>query len=425
MFLKYIELYFDEIIYLLNEMSPYLLLGFLFAGIFHIFLSSAKVNRIMGKKNTKSVINATLFGIPLPLCSCGVIPTGISFYKNGASKGGTLSFLISTPQTGVDSIMVTYSLLGLPFAIIRPLVALFTGIFGGLLSNFTEKNAEEKTEIYTTEEETSTFMQKITKMFRYAFVDFLQDISKWLIIGIALAGFIALIIPDNFFTTYIGNDLVGMMILLVASIPLYVCATGSVPIAAVLMMKGLSPGAALVFLMAGPATNAATMTVIGKVLGRKSLFVYLGVITGGAFLFGYLINTVLPQQWFTYFMIPGLHTGHEKHILPTWLSYGSSAVLILLIINGYFQKYKTKIFSRLEKPLVKTEAMKTTIKVNGMECNHCKLNVEKNLKTIKGIKSVKADIINEMVEIEGDEFNISEIEEKIKDIGYTFGGEVA
>jgi uncharacterized protein len=192
------------------------------------------------------------------LCSCGVIPTGISFYKHGASKASTVSFLISTPQTGVDSIFVTYSMLGLPFAIIRPIVAFITGLFGGLV---TKKIDPEKAEKNLQNNENGNelpggFIPRIKEMFRYSFIEFLQDVSNWLIIGLLIAALISVIVPNDFFADKIPNDFIGMLIILVVSIPVYICATASVPVAVVLMLKGLSPGAALVLLMVGPAKKS-------------------------------------------------------------------------------------------------------------------------------------------------------------------------
>jgi uncharacterized membrane protein YraQ (UPF0718 family) len=239
--MDYIYRYLEELVSLVNEMGPWLLLGFFIAGLLHVFFPGGKINHLLGKSNMKSVLRAALIGIPLPLCSCGVIPTGISIHKNGASKGAAISFLISTPQTGVDSIMVTYSLLGLPFAIVRPVVALMTGVIGGFFTN----NLENKTSVapapVVTTSENTKFKNPVLEIFRYAFVDFLQDIAKWLVIGLLLAALIAVVVPDDFFASYIHNDFMGMLIILLASIPVYVCATSSVPIAAVLMLIGISP----------------------------------------------------------------------------------------------------------------------------------------------------------------------------------------
>ena len=337
--MTYIKLFFNELFSLTNEMSPYLLLGFLFAGILHIYIKKQAINKYLGKRNLKSVVLASLFGIPLPLCSCGVIPTGISFYKEGSSKGATVSFLISTPQTGIDSILVTYSLLGLPFAILRPIVALFSGIFGGLLANLIDKkrnrlqkNSDCSCETIKKPEQSNN---KFFKMLNYAFVVFLQDIAKWLIIGLAIAALISITLPDDFFLRFIGNELLSMIIVLFASIPLYVCATASVPIAAVLILKGLSPGAALVFLMAGPATNAATITVLSKSLGKTTVFAYLMSIIIGAFFFGLLIDNFFPKDFF----IDNIQIMHHKHLIPEWFKTASTIMLTVLLINGLIKKY--------------------------------------------------------------------------------------
>ncbi len=302
----YIQTYLQEFYFLFIEMAPWLLFGFLFAGILHVYMPKGSVQKYMGGKNIKSVVYAALLGIPLPLCSCGVIPTGISFYKEGASKGATVSFLISTPQTGVDSMLATYSLLGLPFAILRPIVAFFSGILGGIITNTESRStpAENIKKVYVEEKQGNKFRI----MLEYAFHEFLMDIAKWLIIGLAVAALISMLLPADFFTLYLDNEFLSMLIVLAASVPIYVCATGSIPIAAVLMMKGLSPGAALVFLMAGPATNAATMAVIGKSIDRRTLIVYMITIISSALFFGMLTNQFLPREWFTGFMSPIANT---------------------------------------------------------------------------------------------------------------------
>jgi uncharacterized membrane protein YraQ (UPF0718 family)/copper chaperone CopZ len=408
------------------EMSPYLLLGFLIAGILYVYFPKEKVTKYLGKNNFWSVLNAALIGIPLPLCSCGVIPTGISFYKSGASKGSSVSFLISTPQTGVDSILATYSLLGLPFAIIRPVIALITGVFGGLITNSAEKNnaTEDITDTSEAEQKPLGERNKLRKMMHYAFVEFLQDISKWLIIGLLLAALMAVIIPEDFFTNYLGNEYVSMLVVLVASSPLYVCATGSVPIAAVLLMKGLSPGAAIVFLMAGPATNAATITVIGNVLGRKTLISYMASIIGGALIFGIIVNEFVPREWFVS-GIAHIHDGHGSHFLPAWLKLASSILLILFLINGYIQKYvKRKKMNQTIIHTVNNDMTEKTIKVSGMTCNHCKANVENNLSALEGIENIEIDLESGKVKMAGDDIDLSEVKNKVESIGYHYDGEI-
>ena len=426
--MHYFLQFWHELVYLTLEMAPYLLLGFLFAGILYAWFPEGKIYKYLGKNNTRSVVNASLLGIPLPLCSCGVIPTGISFYKNGASKGSAVSFLISTPQTGVDSILVTWSLLGWPLAIIRPAIALFTGIFGGLLTNRFEKNTKPassgKSVIPLMEEKKKIGLKA---MLKYAFVDFLQDIVKWLVIGLFIAALMAVLIPDDFFTNYLYNDYLSMLAVLLASIPLYVCATGSVPIAAVLIMKGLSPGAAIVFLMAGPATNAATISVIGNAMGRKTLFTYLFSIIAGALFFGILTNELIPRDFFLNAMNHAHHGEHDHGIIPYWLQLLSALILIALLINGLIMKYLPffyrKIF-KLNNTININNMPEVTLKVQGMTCNHCKTTVETNLGKIEGIATVNADITNNTVYITGDNIQLSALESKLTDLGYIYQGTV-
>jgi len=424
--MEYIQLYFAALLELFNEMSPYLLLGFLIAGILHIYFPKEKVNRFMGKANLGSVVKAALLGVPLPLCSCGVIPTGISFHKNGASKGAAVSFLISTPQTGVDSILVTYSMLGLPFALIRPVIAFVTGILGGVLTNTVEKNVDaEPVSNIADNQKNMTASEKFIEMFRYAFVEFMQDISKWLVIGLLAAALIDIIIPDNFFTQYLGNEFLSMLFILAASVPLYVCATGSVPIAAVLMAKGISAGAAFVFLMAGPATNIATITVIGKVMGRKTLATYLFSIISGALVAGVAINAFLPAEWFTPLCLDHLgHAGHESHLLPYWLKLTSTIVLILLIINGYIQKHRNGEHNH-DALIAENNALNfKKVKVSGMTCNHCKANVETNVAKIEGITTVNANFTTSEVYIYGNKIELMQVKKTVEDLGYSYEGEL-
>ena len=252
-------------------------------------------------------------------------------------------------------------------------------------------------------------------MMRYAFVDFLQDIMGWLIIGIIIAALIAVFIPDDFFAGRAGNNIIEMLVILVAAIPVYVCATASVPVAAVLMLKGLSPGAALVLLMAGPATNAATITMIGKVMGRKSLISYMATIIAGALLFGFAINTFLPGSWF---VLPQHMMSHDHQMLPEWLSIGSAVILALLIINGYYMKF----FGNKSNKTVTVPSSardRVTLEVKGMTCNHCKQNVENAVSSVKGVESAEVDLAKGTVTITGENYDVKDIRSGIEDVGYS------
>ena len=373
---------FYEIWVLVCEMAPYLLLGFLLAGLMHEFVPKSLSRRYLSGRSMKSVLWAALFGVPLPLCSCGVIPTAMGLRREGAGKGATIAFLIATPQTGVDSIVATYSLMGLPFALIRPLVAMVTAVMGGWLVNATDneilavrspqkheeehhgcccgehheeehshdcccgkhheeehhdcccgKHHEEKhSHGCCCGEHKRNIWHRLWDAMTYAFVEMMGDIGKWLLVGLAVAGIITALVPDTWFAVFQGNSLLSILFVLLLSIPMYLCATGSIPIAVALMLKGLTPGAALVLLMAGPASNAASIVVIRKELGWRTLLVYLGSIVLGAVVFGLAIDLLLPEAWFT----QALHlTDHGCEEGPGLFSIVSTLVLALLLLNAF------------------------------------------------------------------------------------------
>ncbi|MBR6538613.1 MAG: permease [Bacteroides sp.] len=393
---------------LLNEMSPYLLLGFLVAGILHAFVPQQIYTRHLSKNNFRSVLMAALFGIPLPLCSCGVIPTAMSLRKNGASRGATVAFLISTPQTGVDSILATWSLMGAPFAIIRPFVAFITSLFGGTLVNqFCKNDINVGEEVLRTEAKPKNFIQRCMQALRYGYVDMMQDIGKWLVLGLVIAGLITLLLPDDFFTAFRNYPILNMLIVLAFAVPMYLCATESIPIAVALMLKGLTPGAALVLLMAGPATSMASILVVSKVLKRKVLFLYLLTIIGGAILFGLGIDYLLPTEWFTQGVIEqGHHAGCHTHE-TAWWKWASSILLLLLLLNAYLRKGKKYEHTK----------GKRTFKIKGMNCNHCVNNVQRNLAQLESVKSVQVDLTTETAYIEGDVSN-EEVISTIERLGF-------
>ncbi len=417
--IQFIKSFIKDFIGILSEMSPYLLLGFFFAGLLHAFIPKGKIYKYLNGSPLRSSILASIFGVPLPLCSCGVIPTGTALYKNGASKGGTISFLISTPQTGVDSILATFSLMGLPFAIIRPLAALITGITGGMLTSIISRNDEDQNYYQQQNEKKKTLIEKTITTFKYGFIEFIQDISKWLIIGLILAAIISAIIPDDFFVILNLPPIIQMLLILIISIPLYICATGSIPLAAVLMLKGISPGAAFVLLMAGPATNAATITMIGKVLGKRSLFTYLGTIIVGALSFGFIIDYLLPIEWFT--QVISKHIAHKHTTGLNWIQVSSAIILTILIANGYIQRYLIKIKKTEQKPNIDTKDMKI-IRVEGMTCNHCKSSIETSLKKFDFIDKVLVDISAKTITLEGNNIDLKQVNRDIEKLGYNLIG---
>ena len=314
----------------LEQMAPYLLFGFAVAGALSVMLPAETVERHLGGRGLGPVVRASLFGIPLPLCSCGVIPVATSLRKHGASRGATVSFLLSTPQTGVDSILATYSLLGPVFAIFRPVAAFITGVLGGWLTERFETAGEKAAEAARTaeacEDDCCAHKQShpLLRGLRFGFYTLPRDIGQAMLIGILIAGLIAALVPDDFFAGALGTGFLGMLVMMLLGIPTYVCATASIPIAAALMAKGVSPGAALVFLVTGPATNAAAIATIWKMMGRRTAFVYLATIAFSALLCGFLLDFL-----FTAAKIPA---GHLHHAMATpWLGT-ASAILLLAIL---------------------------------------------------------------------------------------------
>ncbi len=322
---------------------------------------------IWEKKTLSLYYSTTLLGVPLPLCSCGVIPTAVSLRRDGASRGATVAFMIATPQTGVDSIIATYSMLGLPFAVLRPVVALITGLSGGMvITQFSDNEIIVRNNISQSKEKVS-FVRTIKNILHYSFVEMFQNIGKWLIFGLALGALITVAIPDNFFINLHLSPIVMMLLLLAISIPMYVCTMGSIPIAAALMLKGLSPGAALVFLIAGPAVSLANILVIGKTMGRKYLVLYMSSIIIGALFGGVVVDYLLPHSWFV--LVPFFsdadccRTGSLS-----WLQMLCGGLFLLLLCNAFILKHKhNKIM--LNDRIV--------YRINGMSCNHCKMSVEK------------------------------------------------
>ncbi len=315
----------------LGGMSPYLLGGFLVAGVLSVYVSTQTVQRHLGGRGIWPVVKASAFGVPLPLCSCSVIPVSASLRKHGASNAAATSFLISTPQTGVDSIFVTYSLLGGVFAIFRPIVAFISGIIGGVIVGFGRK--EGQLEAVDAEPHTDTCCNtvqsgKFARIMRFGFVTLARDIGWPLLIGLLVAALISAMMPKDFFASYVPRGAMQILVLMAAGIPVYVCATASVPIAfALIMQAGASPGAAFAFLMTGPATNAATIGTVWKVMGPRTAVIYLGTMIGAAFGGGILLDGIYSWQSVT--------TGPAMGwMLPEWFKTVCAVILLGVLLNA-------------------------------------------------------------------------------------------
>jgi len=319
------------------EMSPYLLFGFFVAGLLSVLVSQELVQRHLGGRGLLSLFKASAFGVPLPLCSCGVIPVSMSLHKHGASRGATVAFLLSTPQTGVDSILVTLSLLGPLFAVFRPVAALLTGIVGGSLVNLLDRSAhpmpappEKCTDECCADKKTNRFARGM----KYGFITLPRDIGKAMLVGLVIAAMISVIVPPDFFADYLGKGVFAMVVMMLLGIPMYVCATASVPIAAALILKGLTPGAAMVFLMTGPATNAASFATIWKTLGRATALVYLAAVAGCALASGIILDLIAAH------LKVQVVTRHA-HMLPPFIKNAAAIILFAVLTYAIITNYKS------------------------------------------------------------------------------------
>jgi len=394
-----------------GAMAPYLLLGFLIAGLLSVFIRPETVERHLGRRGFWSILKAAAFGVPLPLCSCGVIPVSASLRRHGASKGATTAFLISTPQTGVDSIAVTYSLLGLFFAIFRPLIALVTGAVGGALVDVAEgKDGTGSGAPEPCEEPCCTTAEgrgKLAQVVRYGFVNLPRDIARPLLFGLVIAGVISAVAPKpELVRNTLGTGIIPMLVVMAFAIPLYVCATASVPLAAALIHAGFTPGAALVFLMAGPATNAATVATIWKVLGRRTAAIYLLVIAVAAVGAGMLLDGIsagLPPDW---------RQPPHHEMVPIWFRSLAALALFTVLANALRPSAHAKR-ATIESP------PDLELAIGGMHCEACAETIRRAL--LECPKVVRAQVSLDRMEayVWGEALDYGTLLKTVGDLGYT------
>ncbi len=472
-----------EFITLFSEMAPFLLLGFLLAGILHVWVPNHLYVPKIAKSNFASVLWAALFGVPLPICSCGVIPTSIAIRKEGASKGASVSFLISTPATGVDSILATYSLLGLPFAILRPVAAFATALFGGVLTNFATRGEESRDVVaglrsepanlmqehehhhhehehcecgehhHGNDASATTFTEKIKETFRYGLVNMVGDVSKWLMIGLVLGALISAFVPNELFLALREKPILCMVCVLLLAMPMYTCATGSIPLALALVAKGITPGAALVLLMAGPATSIASMLVVGKAFGKRTLAAYLFSIAFGAMFFGFIVDTFFMDTFLSAMLPQGAADCHGHGALGVF-DYICAGLLAAFMIYAKFAHKgcdghcgcadSCKCTDSCEHDRCEcgescecnehgehdhhehSEPVAKTYRVNGMNCSHCKACVEKAVRSLDGIVFAVADVASKSLHVEwhdDDDIDESALKTAVEEAGFEFSGE--
>lgn len=312
-------------------MAPWLLFGFLIAGVIAVWLPRTFVMKTMGGAlGFRGVLRAVLIGVPLPICSCGVIPISTALRKAGAGKGPTAGFLIATPQTGIDSILATYALLGPFFAVARPLAAFLTGLAGGGVVAAITANDPPDPAPSAPCGCAATSDRGVKAILWQGYVRILGGVVKPLFIGLLVSALVTVFLPDDFFARFLGGrEWLLLPLMALVGFPMYVCSTAAIPIAAALVMKGLTPGAAFVFLMTGPAVNAVSIATIAALIGKRATIAYVAVIILGAIVFGALVDLVpgvLPSGFSAVTL--------QDHVLPMF-SHICGAILAAMMLRAF------------------------------------------------------------------------------------------
>lgn len=386
------------------DISPYLLIGFLFAGLLHTLFGEKLIRRHFSRSGLASIFKASLFGVPLPVCSCGVIPLAESLRRDGASKSSTMAFLVSTPTSGIDSILATYALMGPIFAIFRPIAAFVSGIFVGSVTHLATKKDKDQVEIHPHSGNGETGGKKSFKQaFYYGFKVLPSELAGWLTVGVLIGGVISALVPADFGQRYLHSPFLAYLVILLISIPIYVCATGSIPIAASLMAKGVLPGAALAFLIAGPATNTVTISFVYKRLGRKIAILYVISIAVVAVISGLIFDSL----WTGSSGDGGLIAAGGEFI-PNGIKIASAVLMILVLLNSRFDlnRLKTRNRNNLQE-----------IIVPDMNCPECQLKVNEALTGMPGIKTVLIDLKRRKVAVDTT-LGREQLLDRLKSAGY-------
>lgn len=403
----------------LSMMAPYLLLGFFMAGLLSVLVSAELVERHLGGRGVWPVIKAALLGMPIPLCSCAVIPVSASLRRHGASKGSTVSFLISTPETGVDGIAATWGVMGGAYAVFRVVVALVSGVIGGLAVEFLDrpdaaaKNGAAPAAPVCTDSccagSKGAGHGKLRRIFEYGFVDLPQDIGKSLLLGLAVAAVISLVPHDYFKDSRLGGGILAMLAMAVVAGPMYVCATASVPVAMGFIQAGVSPGAALVFLMVGPATNAATIAMVWKVMGRRTAVIYLLSVLGCAIGAGLAMDYILGHWGLC---VKGMAMEGHSHGMMIF-QYVCAVAMLAIIGNALWRRGKAKAATPAEI-LMKTEMLKIT----GMTCNHCVSTVRRAMLEVPGVQAAEVDLAGGTAIVSGENLDPARLRQAVQSLGY-------
>jgi len=411
------ELLIHNIWMVLVELAPWLLLGAVVSGLLHIALPAGFVQRQLSGRS--GVVKAVAIGIPMPLCSCGVIPTGIGLQRDGASDGAAVGFITATPQTGVDSILVSASFLGWPFALSKVVAALVTGVISGWATDGFGSHTRSTEEATKAEEATKTEGDSCAvapdRSFRALLdhaIDLVRMIWGWLAIGVLISAALSTWLPADAFSDMAATSMiVAFGLVLLASVPMYVCATASVPIAAALVAAGMPTGAAMVFLMAGPATNVATLGAVYRAFGARTLGIYLTTLVVGSVAFGLGYEALFGA------LTPGAVHDHA-HTMP-W--YGQASAMLLVGMLAWFagEDIKTWWQRRAMETTMSNDKTPAPIEVGvgGMTCGGCSGRLERLLQNEPGVASASVSLEGARAHVVGD-VHVTRIHEIVKNAGF-------
>lgn len=363
----------------LLALGPALALGLLLAGVLHVLVRREKVLAHIGKPGFMSSMKAAIVGVPLPLCSCSVLPAALGLRRDGASRGAVTSFLISTPQTGVDSISVTWAMLGWPVALAKVVAAFFGGILGGVLADRVSRDIPSPAVPPACEAGERGSLPR--RIWDYAFGTIFRDIHRWLAVGILLSAAISAFLGPGSLSRYeILQGPLGLLAALAVGIPLYVCSTASVPIAAGLIHAGFPVGSALVFLMAGPATNAVTMGAVRKALGGRVFAIYLGTVVTVSLATGLLLNVLDVSAGAGGHAHGGGSPGADALAL---VSGGLLAAGILwFLLRDLVAGIRARAGRRARREEEPAEGL--LLRIGGMSCQRCEARIRSALEALPG-----------------------------------------
>ncbi len=390
-------------------LAPWLLLGAALAGVLHVVLPPGFVHRHL--RGRAGVWKAVAIGVPLPLCSCGVIPAAMGLRRDGASRGASIGFLVATPQTGVDSVLVSASMLGLPFALWKVVTALVTGVVAGTLVDRFDRGLDDARPQGPTQADERR--RGASAIVEHA-LEIVQTIWRWIVVGIVVSAAIGTWVPPTSLAAVVSlPPWVVVLATLAIAVPLYVCATASVPIAAALVAGGFPPGAALVLLMAGPATNVATLGAVGRSFGARALAIYLGTIVVGAVVFAWAFDAVLGAATIA-------HVHAHLHAEGAWWQQAAGAALVLLL--GFFALTDLRRqLGRRAAAAVPASVPSIDVTVAGMNCEGCVAHLEETLRAAPGVRACEVTLEPPRAVVHG-EVDVATVHALVRKAGYSVPG---